>query len=333
MKYLVVCQDNIGDLVFTSSIVSELYKHDAAAEIYMFTRSDTHSVAEFMPYIKGVFSTIALTKLNPMTSFSKFKSYFEALKWIKLHQFDVAITVSKNWRLGLLLKNAKIPIRSGFAFPKLKPMLTHVTPLPSLFMPVVESLMVLLSNTIGSKLSTKNYELDIKKINQAKQNVLHSAIQTKSDDVWFGLHPFASQRNRCVSLDVWLELSQFLSKNRIIPIWFGSPLDLNFLRETTKKHSQPYSIGYTSDELCSGNLDQTIPLLSLCDGYIGHDSGVLHLASSIGVKTLGIFTPGEPKRTFAQGVGETHTFYHKFPKNVQLSDMLKEAQTYFSEYL
>jgi heptosyltransferase-2 len=38
-------------------------------------------------------------------------------------------------------------------------------------------------------------------------------------------------------------------------------------------------------------------LLSLCDGFAGNDSGIMHLAAAIGIPTVGIFGSTDPLRT------------------------------------
>jgi len=42
---------------------------------------------------------------------------------------------------------------------------------------------------------------------------------------------------------------------------------------------------------------ELIALLSLCDGFAGNDSGAMHLASALGIPTVGIFGSTNPART------------------------------------
>lgn len=331
MKILLICQDNIGDLVFTTSLLKPLfneYGNDVIIDVL--TRSDTGQVAEFFPYIRHVNAQPSLARMNPITRVTSVRAFLETRRWIKQQQFDVAISVSKNWRLGVLMYLAGVPKRIGFSFPKLKPWLTDVVPLPDRQQPVIEGLSSLLP-VLGATTSASHYVLDMHKVTQARDQYLISAMQKKHAEKrpWFGLHAFASQRNRCVALAHWITLAQALLKQGMQPVWFGSPSDMSHLREY---HNLASDIGYYCDQLCSGGLQESIPLLSLCDAYVGHDSGVLHLASAMGINTLGIFTPGEPLRTFAQGSARGMTLHRTSAQDVDGALLIEQTAECFPEY-
>jgi heptosyltransferase-2 len=50
-------------------------------------------------------------------------------------------------------------------------------------------------------------------------------------------------------------------------------------------------------------------LLSLCDGFAGNDSGIMHLAAAIGIPTVGIFGSTDPLRTAPVGA-KARVIYH-----------------------
>lgn len=334
MKILLICQDNIGDLVFTTALIDAISTMEEKVELHILTRCDTAEVAEFFAHIEFVFPQIALSKLNPITRIKTVKAYFKTLNWIKSQHFDLALSVSKNWRLGVLMRQANIPMRIGFAHPKLKPWLTHCINLPNLQKPVVTELLTLLK-PLGINSTITRYMLDMPKVHSMRREYLHELEVKKSDsqEIWFGLHAFASQKNRCVDISAWLDLSKEILKQGKVPIWFGAPKDMQYLRAYNNQQNEAKHIGKFCDQLCSGQLSQSIPLLSLCDAYVGHDSGILHLASAMGIKTLGIFTPGEPLRTFAQGTGKTMTLHRSTPQEVDGSLLIKYTKQCFSEHL
>ena len=41
-------------------------------------------------------------------------------------------------------------------------------------------------------------------------------------------------------------------------------------------------------------MTQVLGLLSCADGFVGNDSGIMHLAAGLGVKTLAVFGPTNP---------------------------------------
>ncbi|MGB0059390.1 lipopolysaccharide heptosyltransferase II [Candidatus Binatus sp.] len=58
------------------------------------------------------------------------------------------------------------------------------------------------------------------------------------------------------------------------------------------------------------NIGELIALLSLCDGFIGNDSGCMHLAGALGIPTVAIFGSTNPERTGPMGP-KTRVIYRK----------------------
>jgi heptosyltransferase-2 len=58
------------------------------------------------------------------------------------------------------------------------------------------------------------------------------------------------------------------------------------------------------------NVGELIALLSLSDGFIGNDSGCMHLAGALGIPTVAIFGSTNPSRTGPLGPN-TRVIYHK----------------------
>jgi heptosyltransferase-2 len=49
------------------------------------------------------------------------------------------------------------------------------------------------------------------------------------------------------------------------------------------------------------NIGELIALLSLCDGFVGNDSGAMHVAAALAIPTVGIFGSTNPERTGPSG--------------------------------
>ena len=58
------------------------------------------------------------------------------------------------------------------------------------------------------------------------------------------------------------------------------------------------------------NIGELIGLLSLCDGFIGNDSGCMHLAGALGIPTVAIFGSTNPNRTGPLGT-KTRVIYRR----------------------
>jgi ADP-heptose:LPS heptosyltransferase len=73
-----------------------------------------------------------------------------------------------------------------------------------------------------------------------------------------------------------------------------------------------------------GSLTVTAAAISLAAGFIGHDSGPLHVAGAFGIPVVGVFAPGEPKRTFPQGVGPWRMIHRASPAEISGADLVRE---------
>jgi heptosyltransferase II len=58
------------------------------------------------------------------------------------------------------------------------------------------------------------------------------------------------------------------------------------------------------------NIGELIALLSLCDGFIGNDSGCMHIAGALGIPTVAIFGSTNPTRTGPMGP-KTRVIYRR----------------------
>jgi ADP-heptose:LPS heptosyltransferase len=72
-----------------------------------------------------------------------------------------------------------------------------------------------------------------------------------------------------------------------------------------------------------GSLWNTAAALSLATLFVGHDSGPLHLANALATPVVGVFAPGQPERTFPQGVAPSRMVYSPAPSGITSADMLR----------
>jgi ADP-heptose:LPS heptosyltransferase len=72
-----------------------------------------------------------------------------------------------------------------------------------------------------------------------------------------------------------------------------------------------------------GTLADSAAAISLAHLFVGHDSGPLHIAGAFGVPVVGVFAPGEPLRTFPQGVGESRLLSRESPEGITAEEILE----------
>jgi ADP-heptose:LPS heptosyltransferase len=120
----------------------------------------------------------------------------------------------------------------------------------------------------------------------------------------------------------WIELGRDLETRGFPLLWIGTTDELSALRAADAAPT-----GYFIDQIGDGSLTTTAAALSLATMFIGHDSGPLHLANAFGTPVVGVFAPGQPERTFPQGVGESRMLYSPTPEGITAERMLHEVNT------
>lgn len=162
------------------------------------------------------------------------------------------------------------------------------------------------------------YRLDASHLTDELATVANSIA---ADD-YVVLHPFAGSEDRCVPLDEWVAVANELSSLLVSVLWIGTSRELEHLRQREDANEE----WRYSDILFNGDLTMTSVAISRANLFIGHDSGPMHIAAALGVPTLGVFAPGEPKRTFPQGSGQWRMISRESPTAITARDILDEAR-------
>jgi ADP-heptose:LPS heptosyltransferase len=226
--------------------------------------------------------------------------------------FDVAILAAAPWRTAAAAAATGAGRRIGAAHRKNAPWLSDALPAQDPSRPVLAELMRLLAPLGVEAPPELHYQLDIAPI-AGRRDRLRGLLGPRVA----ALHPFASLRNRCVPLGHWIRTAVELERRGYEPLWIGSPVELREVRAAAG------AFGWQMiDEIGDGSLADTSAALSLAQLFIGHDSGPLHVAGAFGVPVVGIFTPGEPSRTFPQGTGQSRMLVRSSPAGVTHDDIL-----------
>lgn len=108
-------------------------------------------------------------------------------------------------------------------------------------------------------------------------------------------HPGSGSIHKCVTADVWATLIQGCRARRLTPAVVLGPADeQSALAIQTQGISELPILRPESITILAGILTQA-------QGFIGHDSGVTHLAALLGVPTVAMFGPTDEQRWAPQG--------------------------------
>jgi len=104
------------------------------------------------------------------------------------------------------------------------------------------------------------------------------------------LHPGSSGAGKCWHLNNFLNIGSKLASKDVQVLFLLGPAELDrFSRKTIR------DISRVGKCLVNPSLSRVVGLLACADVFLGNDTGVTHLAAAMGVKTLAVFGPTNPK--------------------------------------
>jgi ADP-heptose:LPS heptosyltransferase len=317
-RILVVALDNLGDLVFASALVPPIREAFPSAVIGVWCKEYTAPVARLIPKIDHVFAADppwAASLVGPRSALGPF---LRSLLDVRRAKFDAAVLSAAPWRNAAACAATGIPVRVGLQRHRNGAFLTHVLPPEDPAKPVLLEQARLLGQ-LGITSSAPRYRLDASQLGTVRDEVARQLPKR-----FVALHPFAGARNRCVPLSEWTQVAFALQSYGLRTLWVGTTSELNELRQSVTHPSGYYVDRIQANGATESSLTLTAAAISLAVGFVGHDSGPLHVAGAFGLPVVGVFAPGEPKRTFPQGVGPWRMIHRPAPNEISGSDLLRE---------
>ena len=109
------------------------------------------------------------------------------------------------------------------------------------------------------------------------------------------IHPGSGSRHKCVTPAVLLPVLEGLEAEGMQPLLLDGPADHEMVQRLLIHMARhPILVSGLSIRLLAG-------ILSQVDLFLGHDSGVTHLAALLGTPTVALFGPTEPGRWAPRG--------------------------------
>jgi len=312
-RVLLVALDNLGDLVFASALTPPVHAAYPDAVIDVWCKEYTADVAALIPHVRSVTAANPFWAASPAHRRPRILPFLRTIRDVRNARYDVAILSEAPWRTAAAVAATRIPVRIGLARHRNAAFLTHVLDAQDAHKPVLREQARLLT-VLGIASTNPRYRLDAEQLGP-----LRGEVGAQLPNRFSALHPFASSRDRCVPLEEWTKLAFALHSRGMSVLWVGTANELEELRQS---HTHPP--GHYVDRLGDGRLAVSAAALSLAALFVGHDSGPLHIAGAFGVPVVGVFAPGQPDRTFPQGVGPSRLIQRPSPTGIDADTMLRE---------
>jgi ADP-heptose:LPS heptosyltransferase len=309
---LVVALDNLGDLVFASALVPPLRDAFPNATIDVWCKRYTADVGRLIPHVRDVIAADPFWAAHPLMPRPGIAPFLRSIAEVRSRAYDVAVLSEAPWRVAAATAGAGIPVRIGLARRRNSLFLTHVLPAADPRKSVLVEQARLLS-ALGITSANPRYQLDASRFGARRDDIARVVPKP-----FVALHPFAAARDRCVPLSEWVQVAFALQSRGLPVLWIGTSAELSEVRQLTHPR------GYYADEIGDASLTSSAAALSLASLFVGHDSGPLHIAGAFGVPVVGVFAPGQPDRTFPQGVGPSRMIARSSPDSIVASMILAE---------
>lgn len=273
---IVVHPGSLGDVLLAVPAIRRLRARYRDCELVLIARAD---VSRFLEDCEEIDHWISIENQESVELFSRCPEIAGKLQvWLKRCEFAVAWLEDRGRILSDRLKRCgvrKYQIQSPFAPTLSQHHQSHR---------FLESIGEMPERSEAE--STIQVQQDI--LVQARAYLDSKAVPQKRPLVL--IHPGSGSVRKCLSPEVTASLIQRFQQSGLFPVIVEGPADHDVVKRILAM------IGGHPVVLKGLELSLLAGILTQSDFYIGHDSGVTHVAAALGVKTLAIFGPTDHRR-------------------------------------
>ena len=275
----------LGDVILSTPSLRAVRKQYPAAHLTLIVGRSAYEVVARCPYLNDMVIYDAKGKDRGI------RGHLRLLRRLRARRFDLSIDLQNNRKTHGLAWAAGIPVRIGYRR-KFGWMLNRGVRLPRVVLAPLAHQHYLLTH---GGLSPDGDRLELwpdPSDESAALRLLHITDRSTRRQV-VGVHPGGSGRWNTKRWDVerWAQVCDALAQRQIQVVVTGGAEERALgaaLCALTKVPPQ-LVIGQTT-------LMELACLIKRCDLFMAHDSSSLHVAAAMGVPTIALFGPTDPKR-------------------------------------
>ena len=286
MKVLIIKTSSLGDIVHANSIISDLRKNHVDSEIHWLVEESFSSLLNLFPVQKTLISRFRSWKKNLFKKIS-YSEFYQLMNLIKKENYDYVIDLQGLIRTAIICRTV-----NSFGFNKNSIKESFASYFYKNTIEVEKKIHAINRNRLLVAKSM-NYEID--------QNNISFSYNFKKDQTDPNSIVFitgTSNFRKKWPLECWIKLAGLFRQNnyKIFLPWGSS-----------KEYEECLAI-YDQTTNCEilekMNIDQLAKKIASSRFAIGVDTGLTHLASSMDIPTIGIYTFSNSSLT---GVKNTKT--------------------------
>ncbi len=284
MKILVINLLYIGDLVFTTPFIRELYAAFREVEIDYLVDEKYQDVVRHNPFLHKVIPVNRSSfRKNPRRN-------WEFIKTIRQKRYDMVINLHPNERTTFFTAFSGAKVRAGFA--KKGPFALFFTKMMHENDQVhkAEEFLEILNLLKISRSENKGLEVFVDAKTQNEADCLWNEAGLDGKKV-VGLNVGSNWLTKRWTKEGYTKLAEELWRNGLVPVFFGGGMDIPLIASiTTNLSFQP--IAFTGKT----TLLHLAALARKCVVFVSGDSGPSHIAASQKTPIVAIFGPTKPDR-------------------------------------
>ncbi len=296
MRILIINPFGIGDVLFSTPVIAALKNKFPDSFIAYVCNGSTAPIIENNPHIdKLFFFSRGDFKKIKRQSFGKYlKAFISALREIRKQKFDLAVDLSMVMQYSLVLRLLGVPKIYGFDYKNRGRFLTDKISIQGFSKKHIVDYYADLLAGLGIKEFKRNLSFYLSNEDKKWAENFLNQNDISADDVLVGIAPFGGlswgvdAENKQWPLESYaFVIKQIVEKHKAKIILFGTKNDLSrtgFFNSIKNEKQIINAAGKTS-------LGQLAALINECRLFVSNDSGPLHIACALDIKTVSIYGP------------------------------------------